>query len=119
MPDKAYLETARIVFALDTAIASFRAGESSGVGALDSASSLLDDLADDAPSEHVGRADGHRRVPPRPDRVELAILKALADTYGADMLTNTSVGYALNRIGESITAFSAEQTGTRIQLEVG
>jgi hypothetical protein len=95
MPDKAHLETARIVLALDTAIAAFRAGESSGVRALDSASRLLDDLADDAASEHAGRADGQRRVPRRPDRVELAILTALADTYGAEMLTNTSLGYAL------------------------
>jgi hypothetical protein len=98
MPDKAHLETARIVLALDTAIAAFRAGESSGVRALDSASRLLDDLADDAASEHAGRADGQRRVPRRPDRVELAILTALADTYGAEMLTNTSLGYALRLV---------------------
>jgi hypothetical protein len=95
MPDKAHLETARIVLALDTAIAAFRAGESSGVRALDSASRLLDDLVDDAVSKHAGRADGHRHVPRRPDRVELAILTALADTYGAEMLTNASLGYAL------------------------
>ena len=44
MPDKAHLETARIVLALDTAIVAFRAGESSDVRALDSASRLLDDL---------------------------------------------------------------------------
>lgn len=86
------------MLALDTAIAAFRAGESSGVRALDSASRLLDDLADDATSEHAGRADGHRRVPPRPDRLELAILTALADTYGAEMLTNTSLGYALRLV---------------------
>jgi hypothetical protein len=98
MPDKAHLETARIVLALDTAIAAFRAGESSGLRALDSASRLLDDQADDAASEHAGRADSHRRVPPRPDRVELTILTALADTYGAEMLTNTSQGYALRLV---------------------
>jgi hypothetical protein len=92
MPDKAHQETARIVLALDTAIAAFRVEESSGVRALDSASRLLDDLADDEASDHAGRADGHRRLPPRPDRVELAILTALTDTYGADMLTNTSLG---------------------------
>jgi hypothetical protein len=98
MPDKAHLETARIVLALDTAIAAFRAGEFSGVDALDSASRLLDDLADDPASERAGRADGQRRLPPRPDRVELAILTALADTYGADILTNMSLGYALRLV---------------------
>ena len=98
MPDKAHLETARIVLALDTAIVAFRAGESSDVRALDSASRLLDDLADDAASEHAGRADGQPRVPRRPDSVELEILTALADTYGAEMLTNTSLGYALRLV---------------------
>jgi hypothetical protein len=98
MPDKAHQETARIVLALDTAIAASRAGESSGVRALDSTSRLPDDLADDAASERKERADGHRRVPPRPDRAELAILTALADTYGAEMLTNTSLGYALRLV---------------------
>jgi len=108
MPNKAHLETARIVLALDTAIAAFRAGESSGVRALDSASRLLDDLADDAASEHAGRADGQRRVPRRPDRVELAILTALADTYGADMLTNTSLGYALRCLTKRANEHAAE-----------
>jgi hypothetical protein len=98
MPDKAHLETARIALALDTAISAFRAGESSGVHALDSASRLLDDLADDAASDHASCAEGQRRVPPRPDRVELAILTGLADTYGAEMLTNTSLGYALRLV---------------------
>jgi hypothetical protein len=36
-----------------------------------------------------------RRVPGRPNKVELAILTALADTYGAEMLTNSSLGYVL------------------------
>jgi hypothetical protein len=98
MPDKAHQETARIVLALDTAIASFRAGKSTGIHALDSASRLLDDLEDDATLEPAGRADGHRGVPRRPDRAELAILTALADTYGAEMLTNTSLGYVLRRV---------------------
>ena len=86
------------MLALDTAIAAFRAGESSDVRALDSASRLLDDLADDAASEHAGRADGPRRVRPRPYRAEPAILTALADTYCAEMLINTSLGYALRLI---------------------
>jgi hypothetical protein len=98
MLDKAHQETARIVLALDTAIAAFRAGEFTGLRALDSASRLMDDLADDAVSEHAARADGHRRVPRRPDRVELAILTALADTYGAEMLTNASLGYGLRLV---------------------
>ena len=98
MPDKAHQEIARIVLALDTAIAAFRVGESSGIRALDSASRLADDLADDAMSEHSGHAYGYRRVPRRPDCVELAILTALADTYGSEMLTNASLGYALRLV---------------------
>jgi hypothetical protein len=98
MPDKAHLETARIVLALDTAIVAFRAGQSSGVRALDSTSGLLHNLPDDAASEHAGRADGPRRVRPRPYRAEPAILTALADTYCAEMLINTSLGYALRLI---------------------
>jgi hypothetical protein len=38
------------------------------------------------------------RVPRRPDRVELAILTALADTYGNEILTNVSLGYALRLV---------------------
>ncbi len=40
MPDKADQETARIVLQLDRAITAFRAGESTGLRALDSASRL-------------------------------------------------------------------------------
>jgi hypothetical protein len=40
-------ETARIVLCLDDAISAFRAGEASGIRALDSASRIMDDLADD------------------------------------------------------------------------
>jgi hypothetical protein len=58
MLDKAHQETARIVLALDTAIAAFRAGEFTGLRALGSASRLMDDLADDAVSEHAARATG-------------------------------------------------------------
>jgi hypothetical protein len=101
MPDKAHQETARIVLALDTAIVAFRAGEPTGLRALDSTGRLMDDLPDGTKSEHAGRADSHRRVPRRPDRVELAILTALADTYGAEMLTNASLGYALRLVARN------------------
>ena len=47
MPDKANQETARIVLALDTAITAFRAGETTGLRALDATSRLMGDLADD------------------------------------------------------------------------
>jgi hypothetical protein len=87
-------ETARIVLRLDDAISAFRAGEATGIRALDSASRLIGDLADDV----TARATRHRKVPRRPDRVELAILTALADTYGAEMLTNASPGYALRLV---------------------
>ena len=91
-------ETARIVLRLDDAISAFRAGEATGIPALDSASRLIGDLADDGASEHAARANGRRKVPRRPDRVELAILTALADTYGSEMLTNASLGYALRLV---------------------
>src|SRR5471030_1673371 len=91
-------ETARIVLRLDDAISAFRAGEATGIHALDSASRLIGDLADDGASEHAARANGRRKVPRRPDRVELAILTALADTYGSEMLTNASLGYALRLV---------------------
>jgi hypothetical protein len=91
-------ETARIVLRLDDALSAFRAGEAAGIPALDSASRLIGDLADDGVSEHAARANGHRKVPRRPDRVELAILTALADTYGSEMLSNASLGYALRLV---------------------
>jgi hypothetical protein len=91
-------ETARIVLRLDDAISAFRAGKATGIYALDSASRLIGDLADDGVSQHAARANRHRKVPRRPDRVELAILTALADTYGAELLTNASLGYALRLV---------------------
>src|SRR5471032_3154803 len=87
-------ETARIVLRLDDAISAFRAGEATGIPALDSASRLIGDLADDV----TARANGRRKVPRRPDRVELAILTALADTYGSEIMTNSSLGYALRLV---------------------
>src|SRR5471030_76595 len=86
--------TARLVLRLDDAISAFRAGEATGIRALDAASRLIGDLADDV----TARTYGHRNVPRRPDRVELAILTALADTYGAEMLSNASLGYALRLV---------------------
>ena len=82
MPDKSDQETVRIVLQLDDAISAFRAGEATGLRALDSASRMMGDLADDA----IARASGQRGVSGRPDRVELAILTALVDTYGAELL---------------------------------
>src|SRR5471032_2697800 len=87
-------ETARIVLRLDDAISAFRAGDATGIRALDAASRLIGDLADDV----TARANGRRKVPRRPDRVELAILTALADTYGSELLTNASLGYALRLV---------------------
>jgi hypothetical protein len=92
--DPARQETARIVLALDAAITAFRAGALTGLRALDAASRLSSDLASDA----IARAKRHRRGAGRPDRVELAILTALADTYGAEILTNASLGYALRLV---------------------
>src|SRR5471032_1191230 len=80
-------ETARIVLRLDDAISAFRAGEATGIPALDSASRLIGDLADDAITSHAPRRGERLRIPRRPDRVELAILTALADTYGSELLT--------------------------------
>jgi hypothetical protein len=91
-------ETARIVLRLDDAISAFRAGEATGITALDSANRLIGDLADDGGSQHAARANGRRKVPRRPDRVELTILTALADTYGSELLTNASLGYALRLV---------------------
>jgi len=90
--------TARLVLRLDDAISAFRAGEATGIPALDAASRLIGDLADDVTARARARAHGHRNVPRRPDRVELAILTALADTYGSELLTNASLGYALRLV---------------------
>jgi CBS domain-containing protein len=90
--------TARIVLRLDDAISAFRAGEVTGVPALDSASRLMGELTDDAMTSAATRRGERPRIPRRPDRVELAILTALADTYGAELLTNASLGYALRLV---------------------
>jgi len=90
--------TARIVLRLDDAISAFRAGEGTGLHALDSASRLMGELTDDASTSAAARRGERPRVPRRPDRVELAILTALADTYGNEILTNASLGYALRLV---------------------
>lgn len=90
--------TARIVLRLDDAISAFRAGEGTGLRALDSASRLMGEMSDDAILSAVARRGERMRVPRRPDRVELAILTALADTYGSEILHNASLGYALRLI---------------------
>ena len=47
------------------------------------------------------RRDVDRHVPSRPDRAELAVLTALADTYGSEMLTNSSLGHVLRLVARS------------------
>jgi hypothetical protein len=91
-------ETARIVLRLDDAISAFRAGEPTGLHALDSASRLIGELTDDANTSAAALRGERLRVPQRPDRVELAILTALADTYGSEILTNASLGYTLRLV---------------------
>jgi hypothetical protein len=68
MPDQARQETVRIVLALDTAIAAFRAGRSTSLRALDAASLLIREAKDVS-----ANSEFYRVLPPRPDRVELAI----------------------------------------------
>ena len=103
-PDQASQETARLVLQMDAAISAFRAGQRSGVPALDAASRSAGRPANDfvtlvSPSSGKMTTSGtrptERGVPRRPNQVELAVLTALADTYGAEMLTNSSLGYVL------------------------
>jgi hypothetical protein len=89
-------ETARIVLRMDTAISAFRDGEMSGLEALDTASRMMGDLTDMMST--TTRSVERRRIPRRSDRVELAILTALADTYGSEILSNASLGYALRLV---------------------
>lgn len=91
-------ETARVVLRMDTAISAFRAGEGTGLPALDSASRLMGDLADEAAGRAATQRDKPPRIPRRPDRIELAILTALADTYDAEISSNASLGYALRLV---------------------
>jgi hypothetical protein len=90
--------TARIVLRLDEAISAFRAGEGTGLRALDSARGLMTPLTDEEVMSEAERRAGLEPTVRRPDRVELAILTALADTYGNEILTNASLGYALRLV---------------------
>ena len=94
-PDQASQETARLVLRMDAAISAFRAGLRSGVQALDAASPIVTRVLPSSSMPVSGTRPTERRVPRRPNKVELAILTALADTYGAEMLTNSSLGYVL------------------------
>ena len=99
-PDQASQETARLVLRMDAAISAFRAGLRSGVPALDAANRSANDFVTLVSSSSgkmpaSGTRPTERGVPRRPNQVELAILTALADTYGAEMLTNSSLGYVL------------------------
>ena len=97
-PDQASQETARLVLQMDAAISAFRAGQLSGVQALDAASQIVRDPSIDLTIENMPGTytrPVERRVPRRPNRVELAVLTVLADTYGAEMLSNSSLGYVL------------------------
>ena len=95
-PDQACQETARLVLRMDEAISAFRAGLRSGVQALDAASQIVARVSPLSGNMPVsGMRPTERGVPRRPNKVELAILTALADTYGAEMLTNSSLGYVL------------------------
>ena len=96
--DPVHPHTARLVLRLDDAISAFRAGEATGIRALDAASRLNGELADDDVVRDTVSHGERRRVPRRPDRIELAILTALADTYGSEMLSNASLGYALRLV---------------------
>jgi hypothetical protein len=68
------------------------------VHALDLASRLMGELADDPIWRDTTQRSPRGPIPRRPDRVELAVLSALAGTYGADLLTNAALGYALRLI---------------------
>lgn len=97
-PDQASQETARLVLQMDAAISAFRAGQLSGVHALDAASHSVSGAPNDLT---IGATLGtyarpvERCVPSRPNQVELAVLTVLADTYGAEMLSNSSLSYVL------------------------
>jgi hypothetical protein len=102
-PDQTSQETARLVLRMDAAISAFRAGQLSGVQALNTSSQIVSG----APNEPViGGMPGtytfrvERRVRRRPNKAELAVLTALADTYGAEMLTNS--GFVAVRSAEKI-----------------
>ena len=61
---------ARIVLRLDDAISAFRAGERTGLRALDSASGLMRMLTDEEVMSEAERRADSRRIPRKPDRME-------------------------------------------------
>jgi hypothetical protein len=97
-PDQTSQETARLVLQMDAAISAFRAGQLSGVQALDAASQIVSGPSNDLT---IGTTPGsyfrplERPVLRRPKRAELAVLTAFADTYGAEMLSNSSLRYTM------------------------
>jgi hypothetical protein len=102
-PDQASQQTARLVLQMDAAISAFRAGQCAGVHALDVASQIVSRASHDLtigsmPERHARAVE--RRVPRRPNKVELAVLTALAATFGAEMLTNSSLGYVLRLLAK-------------------
>ncbi|QIE29615.1 hypothetical protein [Caballeronia sp. SBC2] len=66
--------------------------------ALDSASGPMIELTDEEVMSETAHRIAHPHILQRPDRVELAILTALADTYGAQILTHAELGYALRLV---------------------
>jgi hypothetical protein len=77
-------KTVRITLKLDLAITAYRQGQRSGVHALDNKSRLW-----------YARTDQRVRAAVRPNCVELAILTALANTYGTELIKSESLGYVL------------------------
>ncbi|WP_454875107.1 hypothetical protein [Paraburkholderia xenovorans] len=94
MSSPAERETAGLVGALAAAIAAYRTGAPTGIHALDGVGRPTVGPADQVRA----RARWRSRVPAQPDATERAILAALADTYGAELLTHASLGYALRLI---------------------
>jgi hypothetical protein len=87
-------DTARLVLQLDHAITASRAGQGTGVHAFDAARRFM---IGSMPEVLPGTAL-YRVLPARADRVELAILTALAQRYGAALLTDSTLGSALRLI---------------------
>ena len=82
---------ALLVLELDQAISAYRTGRHCGLPAL--AITRLDGNVQTA----VARG---RRLPSKPDGVELAVLTALADVYGPALFTSVPLGRALRLIAD-------------------
>jgi len=80
-----------LVLELDQAISAYRTGRPWGLPAL--SITRLDG------NDHAAIARG-RRLPSKPDGVELAVLTALADVYGPGLLTSVPLGCALRLIAD-------------------